>query len=408
MSKRRPSSILLMTIMLFESFTASAQTAGKVPDPPFSICINNNCTTTSTASTGIKWHPGHYVQSNSYIKGGSSDSSIAGLKADIDQALSGNANVAGYMALGIWAAIETSQGVYDWSGVDALRSYIATKYPGKRFGLAVFFVGYGIGNISEFIPNYVLNDSSYGSGYDGSHYGYWDLFGSGNSPTAAFWRPAVAARIKALFASLAAHTSPYGSGYTYDTDPYFEAVAWDESSLSLSSTGDYTNSAATAQWAAIHTSMVASFPHTNVIEQNNFWYAQGTSNAVNVMVADIAIGCAIGGPDVRPTYYGGYTDGQLAYIGDSSAGTSAQFGKAPYIAFVQSGDYVSGGVAAIMTESLSSLKSAQVWWSNLTLGNGVQGDWVTTVLPAINASPIPSANKVCPSNYGRRGGCNSL
>jgi hypothetical protein len=128
------------------------------------------------------------------------------------------------------------------------------------------------------------------------------------------------------------------------------------------------------------------------------------------MLADCAAGAAAGGPDIL-VGTGNYTWSQSTYVGLSGT-AGALYGKCPYIAQVQYGDYTNAGatIANITSTALGSgtagFNSAEIYWTNR--GNdGSAGAW-PGVLSSINANPIPTANQVCPTNYTSvRGGCNT-
>jgi len=360
----------------------------------------------SGQSAGVKWHPGHYASSNQLVHGYGDKWSYR--QQEMHLALS-QPNVMGYLEVHTWAGMETSEGVYDFSDIDNTRKYIADNYPGKRYGIMIWSEGFGAApNTSGngIVPTYVLNNPGvYGRGPDGKG-GWWPMnYGA----TAAWWRPAVAARVAALFDALAKHASPYGSGYTYDTDPYVELVTYDETALNLVSGHDYNTSAGATQWAAIDAAIVASWPHTTVVDQNNYFGVGGSvvfTGQQSVTAANQ--GLALGGPDVYDVNH--LTWGQQAYIGAPAANTTPMFGTAPYVSFVQSPDYPRYSLAAITDAATNTLKSPEIWWTIVSNWSGDPnnpGDFQTKLLPLINATPIPDANKVCPSNYAPRGGCNT-
>jgi hypothetical protein len=419
---------LIMTIALLGALCAAsavqAQSAThKQPSPPQQICIDANCVTASTTSSGgkapagtghVKWNPGHYVVSNSWIK------------PEIDLTLGDKgANVLGWMMLIRWPAIENNTaGVYDWSLIDRARSYIATTYPGKRLGLQIQCEKFGgaVGNPLGAVPNYILTDSAYGVGYqyDASHYyyGYWPM---SSGSTCAWWVPAVADRVTALFAALAAHTSPYGGGaYTYDTDPYVEVVtSIGESAVALwsppNSTGyttandTYSAAAAKTQWERIIASMVASFPHTNIVDMNNYFGYSGSNQTFTSQVGldDMNNRAAASGPDVY--MWGGFTWGQLGYIGAAAGGTpgfKSMWQKAPYIGIVEQPDYGKHGATnqdivdaawRNPTQSPPGLGASHLFWTPVG-GSVVGGAW-SDIRATIIVNPIPAANTVYPSSY---------
>ena|ERR1022692_4302598 len=220
MSQMRLSSILLMILMLFGSFTASVEAAAtKVPDPPSSVCINNNCTTTSTAGTGIKWHPGHYMASNQLTLPGNGKLPAK----QVEQALlaSSPGSALGWEGIYIWKTMEDgTAGSYDFSTLIADYNAV-TGWNGsahvkpRRFMIMVMGEDFNHTDPTISLPTYITANSAYGAGSDGSHYGQWTLGTYGS--TAAIWRPAVMARIQALFAAMASTKLP--DGYTFDTSP---------------------------------------------------------------------------------------------------------------------------------------------------------------------------------------------
>ncbi|MGO8999393.1 MAG: hypothetical protein ACLQVI_39210, partial [Polyangiaceae bacterium] len=172
---------------------------------------------------------------------------------------------------------------------------------------------------------------------------------------------------------------------------------------------DYSIGASIAQWEAITRSIVASFPHTQYFDQNNYFaYDQSSATTTgDVTVADGDAGASASGPDVF-SGLSSYTWGQLAYIGSAAGGTagfSSLIGSANYVALVEEPDYAPSTLSGITTTALQDFHASHVFWCVEVLGAGVEGDWTTTVLPNIEASPIPSGNEACPSNFRARGGC---
>jgi hypothetical protein len=421
----------IMTIALLGALCAvsavqAQSSTTKRPNPPPQVCINANCVTASRTSSGhIKWNPGHYAVSASWFN--SASDWTTKIKPEIDLTMGDKvANVLGWMMLIHWPAIEnTTAGIYDWTLIDQARGYIATTYPGKRFGLQIQCEEFGgaAGNPVSAVPNYILTNSAYGAGYqyDANHYyyGYWPMsYGS----TCAWWIPAVANRVKALFAALAAHASPFGGGaYTYDTDPYVEVVtSIGETSISLwnppdntgytTANGTYSAAAAKTQWEGIIASMVASFPHTNVVDMNNFFAYTASDQTLTSQVGldDMNARAAASGPDVF--MWGRFTWGQLGYIGGAAGGTpgfTSMWQKAPYIGIVEQPDYGKYGETNQQicdaawrnpTQSPPGLGASHLFWTPVQAA-GSGGEWAKDIRPIIIANPIPAANKVYPSSY---------
>jgi hypothetical protein len=359
---------------------------------------------------GVKWHPGHYVESD-MIDGITGAWNISSAKREIDAGFS-NPNVLGYQMMITWAVVEPTQGAYDFSDIDALRSYIATKYPDKRFSVLFIEEDPFHPDPGRVVPSYILEDSTYGPAGPNGQYGYAQLK---NGSTAAWYRASIAGRIIALMQAFSGYTSPYATGdYTYDSDPYFEAVVFAiENAMSLDPTpSDFRPADAVAQWEAIAAATVAAWRHTNVLDTNN-WLATGNSEAQcgAIMLADGNIGVSLSGPDVVAGR-ANWSWGQLTYTGNATgSGYSInEIGTFPFDAIVADPDYPLGSLESIFSTATSrdpatGFGAARIWWALDNLGDGVPGDWATNVSPFISANPIPSANFVCPATYTTNGGC---
>jgi len=360
----------------------------------------------------VKWSPGHSSLSQQVVK--STDTRWVSRRAEIDLTLS-NANVLGYMDIHYWNSIEdTTAGTYNWSNVDQARDYIQTNYPGKHYGVMIW--GQAFGSVSSpatapsCIPSYIYNTSSYGSSPTGGQFGFWTLDPDGVHTTAvsvAWWRPSVAARWQALFASLAAHQSAGQAGAgiaNYDADPYFYNVTGQESSLALTSGSDFSPTGAIIQWQATNAAIVGSFPKTNVLTQNNWMGTGNTQSQVEAMVAvEAGNRLAMSTPDVfgASGAPGNLTWGQRGYLGLD--GFPDQRPNAmPYFALVE-GDGSNGNDYAYTVPDIGAaaqgtgtygLNAKNIWWMIAIGGNG---NWTTNVLPYINSNPI--LNTAYPANY---------
>jgi hypothetical protein len=370
--------------------TYSATSQDSVPNVSAASTIS---VTTATANT-VKFNSGHYAMSNSVIYPNTLSGFLANAQSEIDSAFAGAGNlVIGYMTIVTWAVLETTQNNYGGMSIlDQIYSYILSNHPGKHFAVMVWGEDFFTTNPSNCLPGYITTSATYGAGYNGTQYGYWQLGTYGC--TCAMWRGSVIGRIEALFAALASRASPNAS-YTYDTDPLFEAVTWQESSLDLYTTpSDYPGlGGAQTQWQNLMASMVASFPHTSVIDQQNYWYQGSPASSVAVTNADSAARAASGSPD---TYYpqSGFTWGQLAWLG-STSGSTRWVGKVPNICFVEYPDYGLTSMANIFTSAATTLQSSHIFWE---MGSA-SFTWAQ-ILTFINANPIPaSPNGTYPSLY---------
>ena len=372
---------------------------------------------TTTSSSGVKFHYGWYVLSSQVDipqNSGSTGSWWSNTKNEINQVSGQTSNIKGFVVNIEWAVLESTQGTYNFADIDTAYNYVTSQ--GLRLGLQISIEHFAT-DPTETVPTYIYNNpSTYGAGQDGTHGGYWTLgFGSIQGCVVAWWRSAVYARIEALYAALAAHVLP--SGNTVDADPLVEIVGIGESALSFypNTPSDYSIGTAETAWQAMQASFVGSFPHTNVLDQNNYLGTQAVT--ANTMYADGTAGVAIGGPDIFTGATTNWTWSQQGYRGQFGAyGSGNGFtvdlaGTFPYIAHIESPDF--GAISDLFNTATASsptagLKASHVLVAIVNKGANQPGDWATVVLPFIQNNPIPSNNNVCSSVYvNSRGGCNS-
>jgi hypothetical protein len=436
MSYRSASSSFLMAGLLIASFAANAQTAAKaVPSPPHSLCIDNNCVTASTptvsSSAGIKWHPGHYMGSNQQTLPG--NGKLSAKQTEQTLLAVSPKSVLGWEGIYVWKTMEdATAGAYDFATLIADYNAVtgwngSTHVNPRRYMVMVWAQDFSHTDPTRTLPTYITSNSAYGSGSDGSHYGYWNLGTFGQS--AAIWRPAVMARIKALFAAMASTRLP--DGFTFDTSPYVEAVMFQETSLSLASGSDYTDASLVTQWQDLNASMATAFPHTNVASQANYLATQGP--LYSLVQSYPSTRSAASGPDVFGggtvvnDSGGGITWGQAAYVGyryNGSAwvagGTDLR-GVVAGIFNIQQPDLTYDGAytpGQLFTQGDSTLHSTHLVWTAMEgqspssanwLGSAANiGSWAAGgdgVLATIVSSPLSHTS--CPSNYGKYGGCNT-
>ena len=250
------------------------------PTPPPRVCLNNSQCVDSvnpapppTASGSVKWHPGHYMASNTVLQypGASTMSRVQGEMDDLNN----QDSVLGYRVYVTWGAIETGQGVYDFSLLDAMLTRLTTAYnKPKRMVIYVWLYGQqGIKtNDGRVLPVYMQQDSAYGNSPVSGSYGWWGATTngapSGMYAPALYYQP-VMDRLIALVQALGAH---------YDGNPNVEAIEFQENATiaqaaSAFSPADshYSDSAWLVQQQRLLSASVAAFPHTSVIMDNS-WF----------------------------------------------------------------------------------------------------------------------------------------
>jgi hypothetical protein len=409
--------ILTVLISALSVLALAGCTPGSNSAPAVAERTPGSSSASAVGGTLVKWHPGNYAASNAILRA-NGDCQWATVKAEIDLSLI-DTNVAGFLHYIAWGAVEpTTQGIYDWTCIDQARSYIASRYPTKRYIIDITPEQFDSDDPTDngSIPAYILKSSIYGPvGPDGVHYGYWTIGAGQSGAYAAIWRAPIANAFVAMWAALAAHTSPACS-CTYDTDPRVEAISWSEASSSdaYSTGGDSTNTSANFRvgWDIVNSGLVAAWPHTNVVNQLNYPTDSTTCpttpstcrDAVDIVDDVYAARGGEGGPD----FYGigtSYDAGQSAFLGNVPGSRDLR-GKMPQLAFIEGEDYP-WGLSFINTTVQTGLKAShEIWW---ILQDASAGDWTLHVKAFVDANPVPSANQVCPTAYstGAYGGCNT-
>jgi len=417
----------------------------------------------------VKWHPGHYVLSNTIFTLGSS---ITTQQSEIAIVRAAPSQVLGYTFWTYWRPLENGGlGVYDFSSIDKLYVQLltgSTTWTGgampplsspRRMMIYVMNEDFFHANpTSEMLPDYIATSSTYGPlGPDGTHYGYWCMNGSGGSctgSTAAFYRSSVMGRQIALDQAIGAHTLPDGN--TIDTSPYIEAVAVQGETAQQPSSGtpDSTYSVANArtQLIALNTSMgpagsSVAFPHTNVQFMLNYFGLDTDASSIGQTLGSSAT--SFGGSDTVGISSGtvanaspcsvflcGLTPGQGTYAGQTPSGTNGNpwsssgstdwRGKLPGIYQIQGtelGDDATYTPSDIFGQLNTTIHATHAVWSLLPpgtfTGGAINGNFWGSCSSQSAWNATPSAcggvlyiittdtlsTTACPSYY--TGGCNT-
>jgi hypothetical protein len=364
----------------------------------------------------VKWHPGHYMGSNNI--NGSVTRGNGRNQNEMNILASSGANVLGYQPIYTWDVCELSDGGYDFTNIIEDFNYLQSVAPGKRFGPMIWcekFTGTGFSGLGT--PAYILNNSIYGAGSDGVHFGYWNQdFGSGQSGAcAAIWRANVNDRYTRMFEHLATTSfvttsGPYaGQTFTFDTHPLVEFIFNQETSLNLQAGSDYNSTNFANNFNTQVQRMVAAFPHTLVGPQINFVIANALT--INGIVDNLAIAgpaVAMSCPDVYPTASGGFpTIGQNVYMGNRwngsgfTAGGTDYRNSIPCIGFAQQATYTHfpTKTPADNFASAQTLRCSYFLWTYVV---GTNYDWSSKIRPFIDANPI--TNTAYPANFPQGSG----
>jgi hypothetical protein len=389
------------------------------PSPPGQLCVNNQCVTTpiptpppTTGSGQIKWNPGHYMASYGIVRGGGGSSGF--VNGEMDD-LNNLDFMLGYRMLITWSAIETSKGNYDFSVIDAALARLKTQY-NKPKRLVVMLVWYSPSPWSSgddsVIPDYILNDPSYGASPVAGSYGWWGRNSGGastgmNAP--AVYYPPVMDRLVALVQALGQHL---------DADPNFEAFFIQENSAIVQAAAGFGNNDphySDAVWLAqserLLSASTAAFPHTSVIMANAYFANGQSAVALEQWMAKnrIAAGTAdsFGQSGIVANHYNGMSDGLKAYLGVNTAnGGTTDLRPAMTAMFdVESGDMTTtylhkwGGPFSpqdIVTALNTTYKASHAFWTRMVGNTPAAAQWVN-VAAVCAANPL--LRTAYPANY---------
>lgn len=245
-------------------------------------CKNESATneTQSTAElVGTKWHPGHYM----FLPKSISD--LAGLEnalisiADIPE-------LRGIQLRVYWYEIETGDGVYDASAIDAALA-LAKQYD----KYLVFQITERCWNCvgGPLTPSYITTDPVYNGGV---------YIQNGVDQFSQIFDPLVMAQFNKMIRWL---------GENYDNHPYLEAINFQESAYPCKSIPECLEVDYTGQLIGRIANAKQYFKHTNVIQYanwiNNIDYASGRTvdDALTEIMDEVRrSGAGWGGPDTLP------------------------------------------------------------------------------------------------------------
>ncbi len=273
---------LAMSALLTAGMAMAQSTTDPAPSPPPQICVNGQCASTVTASTGstapasggahvIKWNPGHYMDSESVIRPGSTVSNVIYELNDLNN----QDAVLGYRVNVTWGALEPTEGNYDFSVLDAILAKLKTAY-NKPKRLVIYMWLYNNGamgkkNDGSTIPLYIQQNQIYGPSPVSGSYGWWGQ--NANNASTGMYAPAIYTqpvmdRLIALVQALGQH---------YDADPNVEAIDFQEDATIAQCASAYgvdprySDANWLAQLERLLPAATAAFPHTSVIMDNS-WF----------------------------------------------------------------------------------------------------------------------------------------
>jgi hypothetical protein len=355
------------------------------PNPPSILCIDDstNCAATEPAltATGIKWHPGHYAETQTYgAIPNSAVTDISGLK-----------NVRGVVQRYNWSQLEPTRGNYDFSAIradlDKLRPH------GKRLVPLLMDRSWS-GTSTVCLPAYLATEPGSNNGI---------VIKPSGGVVARIWNPVVMDRMIALSAAMAKE---------FDNEPLFEGLRFEEITPAMSPgasgvPSDYTVSALVSQWNRLASASRQHWKRTNVFFNTNT--LGGVNGALQIIEHAYQTGIGVGGPDVIPP---GAADHQIAgdrviarkpntAKGDDPTKFVRDYrGSIPIFHSVQTPQL--GGKEGTFTPQaladyiIPGVGSTHMSW--VIAPSSVTINWVDYIRPYLANSPRATV-QTCPTNY---------
>lgn len=353
-------------------YECAAADASEVTIGPYSNKVSGTTQSSPPSFTAIKWHPGHYM----FLDSGSSQATHF---THID-AIAGEGNLKGVAMQIYWAEIETSQGVYNWTKIDA---YLArAQSVGKRFLVRVQDRCFGCSSPNGRIPTYVQNLGGASQGIAASKNGW----------IARIWRADVMDRLIALYQAF---------GARYNSNAYMEAIATEESTAGFGSVtppSDYSSTALHTQLRRLFVAARPAMPNTQILFLANFLKPEcGSTGMQGTLSAAAANDISFSGPDILPNEgIDGYDILEGISCGHDYRG---EVSVAPHMEAAGlgggQGDYLPQQIYDFAKNNLRA--NYLIWRRNTWYGDANQ-QWTGGILPVIQANPIIH-NTNCPSSF---------
>jgi hypothetical protein len=319
--------------------------------------------TAPVGAQSMKWHPGHYVM----LSGGASQASHF---ANIDE-IAKEPVIKGVQVRIWWHKLEKSKGVYDFSSIDAYLTKLKSLPVTKRLVIRVMDRRFNTTSTSGIVPDYLRSEAIYKGGIIQTKTGY----------AARLWEQPVMDRLIALYRAM---------GARYDSDPHFEGIASEETTLSLKSIpAGYSNSALGAQYERLAATVRPAMPRTNLFLYTNFI---GSDSVMSELIQSlVAPQVAAGGSNVKPN---AMTLGQRVWTGALGADYRGLLALSSSVERAELGNFTA---KQINDFAYNTLQVNYLFWVRAGSGTSQQ-KWSTGVLPFLRTNPPIRTS--CPASYG--------
>lgn len=319
----------------------------------------------SASAAGKKWHPGHYVMFPI-------NTTLTGALRNISE-IGDEPHIKGVEVRIMWHDLERSAGVYDFSEIDALLRRLKAQPTTKRLVVRITDRRYDTSSPNGIVPDYMRSNPKYNGGVVRSRVGY----------VARLWEGPVMDRLIALYQHI---------GWRYDSNPYFEGIASEETTLDLGQPypSGYSDAALAHQYERLIERATLALPRSNIFLYTN-WI--GSPKLMDDLMQTLMVSrAAAGGSNIFP---GKKTLGQAVWTGDYGADYRWIL---PLSSSVESRDLTQATPQQIERWAYNDLHLHYMFWDRNTWAGGSSARWYTGVLPFLRTNPPVRTN--CPASYG--------
>ncbi len=322
----------------------------------------------SASAQGMKWHPGNYIM----LDGEASEQVHMW---QIDE-IGDEPAIKGVQIRIWWYELEPQKGIYDFSMIDRYIQRLKEQPTAKRLVVRIMDRKFYTSSRYGIVPDYLRNESKYNGGLVSTSTGF----------AARIWEQPVMDRLIALYKHL---------GWRYDGNPYFEGIASEETTLSLSTwPASYSNYALETQYKRLVNAVRPALPHTNVFLYTN-WI--GSSSLMEDLIQGLVEPhVAAGGSNVIPDHM---TLGQKVWTGWYGADYRWNLAISNSIEAGELGGNLGDFTPKQISDfAFNTLHAHYLFWVRNTWSGTIAQRWYSGILPFLRTNP-PVRTR-CPDSYG--------
>jgi hypothetical protein len=326
----------------------------------------------SAGAQGTKWHPGHYMMTER-------TATLEEQLFEINQ-LTNTGSIDGVLVSVWWHALEPEFNQYDFSLIDTYLAELRRLNTSKHLFVRIMDRTFGTADVSNVVPDYLRADPIYNGG----------IIATRTGSVVRLWETAVMDRLVSVHRALAQR---------YDSDPLFEGVFTEETTLSLPPVDSpdfppgYSDDLLAAQYVRFMKAVKPAMPTSNLFLNAN-WL--GLPQTMSDLIQEIRnAGAGAGGANVRP---GRPTLGQRVLMGEYGADYRLELPIANGVETSELGGTYDFTPQQIGTYAYQTLQTHYLFWVRNTWEGRPDQQWFTGILPYLQTRP-PVRTR-CPNIYG--------